>query len=141
VLCYALVFAFLESLLIFGVFALAGFLISKHWNEEKRIILLGTFVWILAVWSIFFQYASLHEWTPSAAMATMIAGSGHPLRNLYLFALVAVVPTIVLPAALVLFSEKFFRFCVELMDRLSLLTTVYLFFDVLALCIVIFRNL
>jgi hypothetical protein len=141
VLSYGLVFAFVESLLVFGVVALAGYLISNRWSEEKRIILLGTFVWVLALWSIFFQYTNLQEWKLSTDMLTMIAGSGRPLRNLYILAVLIVVPSVIVPAALVLFSEKIFKFLVDLQDRLSLLTMVYLFFDALALCIVILRNL
>jgi hypothetical protein len=141
VLSYALVFAFVESLLVFGIAALAGYLISKRWSEEKRIILLGTFVWVLALWSIFFQYANLQEWNLSTGMLTMIAGSGRPLRNLYILAVLIVLPSVMIPAGLVLFSEKFFKFLVDLQDRLSLLTMAYLFFDVLALCVVIVRNL
>jgi hypothetical protein len=141
VLSYGLIFAFVESLLVFGIAALAGYLISNRWSEEKRIILLGTFVWVLALWSIFFQYANLREWNLSADMLTMIAGSGHPLRNLYILAVLVVLPSVLVPAGLVLFSEKFFKFLVDLQDRLSLLTMAYLFFDAFALCIVIFRNL
>lgn len=140
-LSYALVFAFVESLLVFGITVLAGYLISSRWSEEQRIILLGTFVWVLALWSIFFQYANLQEWNLSAGMLTMIAGSGHPLRNLYILALLIVLPSVIVPSALVLFSEKFFQFLMDLQDRLSLLTMVYLFFDAFALCIVIYRNL
>lgn len=141
VLSYGLVFAFLESLLVFGITVLAGYLISNRWSEEKRIILLGTFVWVLALWSIFFQVANLQEWNLSAGMLTMIAGSGRPLRNLYILALLIVLPSVIVPSGLVLFSEKFFRFLVDLQDRLSLLTMAYLFFDAFALCIVIYRNL
>jgi hypothetical protein len=140
-LSYGLVFAFLESLLVFGITVLAGYLISNRWNEEKRIILLGTFVWVLALWSIFFQVANLQEWNLSAGMLTMIAGSGHPLRNLYILALLIVLPSVIVPSGLILFSEKFFQFLMDLQDRLSLLTMAYLFFDAFALCIVIYRNL
>jgi hypothetical protein len=140
-LSYGLVFAFLESLLVFGITVLAGYLISNRWSEEKRIILLGTFVWVLALWSIFFQYANLQEWNLSAGMLTMIAGSGHPLRNLYILALLIVLPSVIVPSGLILFSEKFFQFLMDLQDRLSLLTMAYLFFDAFALCIVIYRNL
>jgi hypothetical protein len=96
---------------------------------------------VLAVWSIFFQYANLNEWNLSAGMLTMIAGSGHPLRNLYILTTLTVIPSVIVPAALVLFSEKFFQFWLDLQDRLSLLTMAYLFFDALALCVVIVRNL
>jgi hypothetical protein len=140
-LSYGLVFAFLESLLVFGITVLAGYLISNRWSEEKRIILLGTFVWVLALWSIFFQVANLQEWNLSAGMLTMIAGSGHPLRNLYILALLIVLPSVIVPSGLILFSEKFFQFLMDLQDRLSLLTMAYLFFDAFALCIVIYRNL
>ncbi len=141
VLSYGLVFAFVESVLVFGIAALAGYLISNRWSEEKRIILLGTFVWVLALWSIFFQYSNLQESNLSSGMLTMIAGSGHPLRNLYILAVLAILTSVIVPAGLVLFSEKFFQFCINVMDRLSLLTMAYLFFDVFALCILIFRNL
>ena len=46
VVSYGLVFAFIESLMIFLIATLMGFLISQKWEEKQRITLLGTLVTI-----------------------------------------------------------------------------------------------
>jgi hypothetical protein len=56
-------------------------------------------------------------------------------------ATILVAPTVIVPAWWVLRSNKVLRFMRGLIERLSLLTTVYLFFDAVGLVIVIIRNL
>ena len=52
VVSYGLVFALVESLLVFLVALLLGFLISKKWDEDRRIALMGLLVFITSLWAI-----------------------------------------------------------------------------------------
>jgi hypothetical protein len=69
-----------------------------------------------------------------------IAGLEHPLRFLYGSTLAMVFPSVAIPAFMVLTSDRFFNLIWGLMDRLSLLTIFYLFFDFIGLLIVVYRN-
>jgi len=141
VVSYGLIFAFIESVAVFLVAALLGFLVSKKWNEDKRITLLSSLVLITSIWAMvsylfFMLQASLPEET-----IIFISGLAHPLRFLYAVVLAFAGMSITTPTFLILWSDKFFRAMKSLFERLSLLTLFYLFFDFVGLVIVIIRNI
>jgi hypothetical protein len=70
-----------------------------------------------------------------------MAQTARPLRSLYVILLAVIVPTVAAPAWLALRSDKTLRFVNALIERLSLLSAFYLFFDVIGLVIVIIRNI
>jgi hypothetical protein len=76
---------------------------------------------------------------PGGTIAFLVS-LAHPLRFLYALTLALVVPTVLLPAYLILRSDKVFKGLRSLFERLSLLTMFYLVFDVVGLVIVIIRN-
>lgn len=140
VVSYGLLFAFLESVVVFLVAMLLGFLVSGKWKEDRRLVLVGILVFITSIWAIAgYLFFMLNVSIPGAAV-TFLAGLAHPLRFLYGLTLLLVLPTVVLPAYLALRSEKFVKGVQDFFERLSLLTTLYLFLDVVGLVIVIIRN-
>ena len=140
VVSYGLLFAFLESLAIFALAALLGFLISNKWIENKRVALMGTFVIVLSFWSILNQTYFLRAVTPSEQILSLFAGTGRPLIALYITALFLIGLTVILPTYFILRSEKAEKIVLDGFERFSLLMTLYLFFDFIALVIVLVRN-
>ena len=138
---YAMVFAFLESLLLFLILTLLGFLVPTQWTRETRIALLTVLFLILSVWAMLSQLYFLAAVQTPGWLIFLMARTGHPVRILYALALILVTPTLALPAWLALRSEKFLKSVNSLIERLSLLSGLYLFFDVVGLIIVIIRNL
>ena len=138
---YGLLFAFIESVVIFLVLALLGFFIPKGWNSERRIAFLGLLILITAIWGMIAQLLFLWNISLPAQTIQLLRDSGHPLRILYAAALAIVTPTILLPVYLFIRSKKFTPLMQELMERLSLLTMFYLIFDLLGLVIVLIRNI
>jgi hypothetical protein len=136
-----MVFAFLESLVIFLMMVLLGYLISARWDQDRRIALLTYLVLIAALWAIIGQLFFLLEVALPGPLIDLLAHSDHPLRVLYGAVFVIVTLSVFLPALLVMRSERAFRFMRGLIERVSLLTTFYLFFDVVGVAIVIIRNL
>jgi len=63
------------------------------------------------------------------------------LRIIYAVCLTVVTPTVLLPVYGFIRSNKAVMIMQNIMERLSLLTMFYLFFDLLALMIVIIRNI
>jgi len=140
VVSYGLLFAFVESVLVFLVALLTGFFVSKKWSEDRRMVLIGTLVFITSLWAMVnYLYFMLGVSVP-ANVSAFLAGLAHPLRFLYALGLAVVVPTIVIPVYLLLRSDKFLKGLQGFFERLSLLTMFYLFFDVVGLVIVIVRN-
>jgi len=140
VVSYGLIFALVESLVVFLVAILLGFFISKKWSEDRRVALVGILIFVASLWAMVnYLYFMLNLSIPGETILFM-AGLAHPLRFLYAVSLALVVPTVVLPAYFVLRSDKFFRSLKGFFERLSLLTIFYLFFDFVGLIIVIVRN-
>ena len=141
VFSYGLVFALVESLIVFLLASLLGFLVSARWNREWRVMLLTVLVLMLSFWAIAEQLFFLLPVRLPASFISLLVQSGHPLRTLYLVVIALVSLTIVIPVMLVLRSEKAVRFLRAAVDRLSLLAVFYLLFDAIGLVIVVIRNL
>lgn len=137
---YALLGALIESLLIFLVIILLSYLISQKWNAEKRFGVLFTVVFVSAFWSIIGQLYFVLGGAAPQFIVDFAISSGHPLWVLYGISFPLVVASIVVPIYLFLqkyqSSGKFMAF----VDRLILLSGMYLFLDVIGIIIVIIRN-
>ena len=138
---YGLVFAFLESAVIFLAVALLGFLIPRRWDGRRRIALLSVLVLVAACWAMAGQLYFLWNLSLPQQAVLLLSRSSHLLRVLYALALALVTPTVVVPAWLVLHSEHFLRFVNGLEERLSLLASLYLTFDAVGLLVILIRNL
>jgi hypothetical protein len=141
VVSYGLIFAFIESVIIFLVMVLLGFLVSRKWAEARRIALLSTLVILASLWAMAGYAYFLFEVKLSGRSIEFIAHLEHPLRFLYAVSLALVGGTFLLPTYGVLRSDRFLKGIQGLYERLSLLTLFYLFFDVVGLIIVIARNI
>ena len=140
VVSYGLFFTFIESLIIFALTALLGFLISRKWDEKKRIVLLGTLVLMLSLWSIINQTYFLRTMQPSEQFIGFYLGTGRPLVALYITAFIVVGLSVALPTYAILTSGKVEKVILEGFDRLSTLMILYLVFDVAALVVILIRN-
>jgi hypothetical protein len=140
VLSYGLIFAFIESVAVFLVTILLGFLVSKKWDEKRRNVLMSSLVLITSSWAMAsYLFFMLKVPIPGEAILFM-AGLEHPLRFLYALSLVAVGISVVIPTYMVLRSPKFLQGVRGIFERLSLLTLFYLFFDLVGFVIVVIRN-
>lgn len=140
VVAYGLIIALIESAILFLGMTLLGLFVSGKWEERRRIALMSAVVILLSLWSIFNQSYFLAGMSTPAWLANFVIATGRPLVALYAMALFFTSLSFALPAYLILSSDKALGFMTELMDRLSLLMMLYLFFDVAALVIVVIRN-
>ncbi len=137
---YGLVFAFIESLLLFVVVTLLGYLVSDSWDPDRRVALMSVLALIAAVWAMLEQLFFLIGVGFPGWFIMFLVRNSHPAR-IFLLLLGGVVGISVLgPALLVLRSERAYRFVRGMIDRLSLLTMFYLFLDLVGLVLVIVRN-
>lgn len=141
VVSYGLLFTFFESLIVFTVTALLGFMVSSQWDEKKRIALMGALVVILSSWSILNQVYFLRAMEPAGQVIAFYVVIGRPLAALYMTALMVVGASFAIPAYAILRFNKVEKAVLEGMDRVSILMILYLAFDAAALVIVIIRNL
>jgi hypothetical protein len=137
---YGLLLAIIESVILFLVTALLGLLVSRKWNEERRITLLSVLYLVTAFWAIISQLYFLAGISIPQFAISFMAQSAHPTRVVYVFLALLIILTTLLPTYLVLKSNKGLQIVMELIDRLSLLTMFYLFLDVAGLIIIFIRN-
>jgi hypothetical protein len=141
VVSYGLIFAFVESVMIFLVLVLIGFVIPGQWPSDRRITFLALLILLIALWGIIGQLLFLWNVSLPPQAIQFLRSSSHPLRILYAACLVVVIPTISLPIYLFVRSKRSVAFMQDLMERFSLLTMFYLVFDAVSLVIVIIRNI
>ena len=144
VVSYGLIFALVESLLLFGLMALLGYLVSGSWDAEARVSLLAVLVLIASLWAMLEQLYFLVGTGRPRWLISLLMATGHPLRYFYVLAVVVVVVVIlsvVVPAFLVIRSRRAARTVWGLIDRLSVLMVFYLLFDAAGVIIVLVRNL
>jgi hypothetical protein len=141
VVAYGLLFALVESLLVFAVMALLGYLVPGRWNPDRRVALLTVLVWVLSLWAMLDQLAFITGAGLPAWLIDIFVNSGHPARIFYAVLLTVVSLSVLLPVLLVLRSERGYKAVRGLMDRLSILMMFYLVLDAIGLVIVIIRNI
>jgi hypothetical protein len=141
VVSYALVFAFVESVAIFLIVVALGYLVSPAWDKERRVALLCVLVLLTSAWAMLGQLYFLWGVSVPAQVSAFLSQADRPVRVMYLAALLIVTPTILIPTFFILRSERSLPLTRGLIERLSLLTMFYLFFDVAGLLIVILRNI
>jgi hypothetical protein len=141
VVSYGMLFALAESTVIFLLVALIGLITPPGWRSDRRITFLGLLILLVSLWAIIGQLLFLWNVSLPGQVVQFLRHSNHPLRILYLLCLAVVVPTILLPVYLFIRSKKSVAVMQDLMERFSLLTTFYLFFDAVGFVIVILRNL
>jgi hypothetical protein len=140
VVSYGLIFAFIESVAIFLVMIVLGFLVSTKWAEGRRIALLSTMVLIASLWAMASYLFFLMDVKLSGQTIDFLVHLAHPLRFLYAVSLALVGGTIALPTYFILRSDKVLGAANGFFERLALLTLFYLFFDFIGLIIIFIRN-
>ena len=141
VAAYGLLFAFVESVFVFAIVVLLGFMLPKQWDETKRIACLSLLIFIVALWAILGQLHFLLGVSIPPAIIRFFAASGHPLRWLYASLFVLVSSTVILPIYIFIRSDRFYHSIFSFVERIAVLSAMYLVFDGISLIIIITRNL
>jgi hypothetical protein len=138
---YGLTLALIESVFLFLIAFLLGFLVSTRWNPVKRISLMGTLAISVSTWAILGQLYFVLGWSLPASWIQALANTAHPLRILYLIVLVIVGLSVLLPVYAQLKSDKLNQMTYGFFDRLAILVVFYLFLDIASIAIIIIRNI
>ena len=141
VAAYGMVFAFIESLFVFAVVVLLGFLLSIQRDEGWRVAFLGLLIFIVALWAILGQLFFLLGFGIPSQIIQFLAASSHPLRILYAGLVGLVTTSVIVPVYFYIRSDRVSRSIHNIIERLSVLSAIYLVFDGISLIIIIIRNL
>ena len=138
---YGMLFAFVESLLLFLVVLLVGLVIPKQWHSDRRLTFLALLILITWAWGMISQLLFLWNLSLPLPAIQFLRGSQHPLRVLYAGSLVIVASTVLLLVFLFVKLKTSVAFMQNIMERISLITMLYLLLDLLGLVIVLIRNI
>ena len=141
VVSYGMVFALVESVLIFLVLLLLGLITPWRWDPDRRIAFLAFLVLITSVWAMISQLLFLWNVSLPAQAIEFLRESDHPVRITYAVCLMVITPTVLLPAYSFLKTKKAVTVMQNLIERLSLLSMFYLVFDLLGVIIIVVRNI
>ena len=137
---YGLLLALVESTAVFVVALLLNLLLPRRWEEDQRLTALTGLIFALAAASMLNQGYFLGGARLPGALFALLLHSGHPLRILYGAAMLI---NLTLIGALLYLTDRkpgFVSGFLDLIERLSVLMTLYLALDVAALIVVILRN-
>ncbi len=137
---YGLLAAFAESVFVFVIALLLSFLLPRQWSQAKRLTILSGLIFIVALAEIFNQLFFMLEWGLPAGLFTFLIQRAHPLWYIYGALLAIITPALMLLIYFSAVSEKFTNAAINIVERLSLLTTLYLLLDLGGLVVVIIRN-
>jgi hypothetical protein len=141
VVSYGLIFALAESAVIFLIVAVLGLLLPKRWDSDRRISFLAFLILIVSVWAMISQLLFIWNLSLPTQAIDFLRNSDHPLRITYAVCLMVITPTVLLPAYSLMRTNKAVTVMQNLIERLSLLTMFYLFFDLLGAIMIVVRNL
>ena len=138
---YGMLFAFIESIVLFLVVVLLGLVIPKQWHSDRRITFLALLILITSAWGMLSQLLFLWNVSLPPTAIQFLRSSHHPLRVLYAGSLAIVTSTVLLLVFLFVKLRTSVAFMQNIMERISLITMLYLLFDLLGLVIVLIRNI
>jgi hypothetical protein len=137
---YAMLYTLAESILLFGFVLLLSLLIPRQWTKTLRFTILSLVAFALAGWSIMEQLILIVLWTPLRRLAVRLPflNSATWVPLLIISAIVA--STLVVPLILLRRNQNLQTGLYSILDRLTLLSSLYLVLDAVALVLVIVRN-
>ncbi len=106
VLAYGVVFALVESIVIFLVLALLGLFTPVQWHSDRRVAFLGLLILLTSLWGMISQLLFIWNVFLPAPAVQFLRSSSHPFRILYGACLAVVSSTILLPVYLFMSSKK-----------------------------------
>jgi hypothetical protein len=140
---YALVVAFGESVFVFLIALILSFITPRNWDGNKIVAVLGSLSLIVATWTILNQAFYL---IPESKIDYFYAFVYYRLNLNLVYLLVAlfvgaVIASILIPVLLIARSEKVTNAITTFFERLIVLSTLYIFLDILGFLIIVYRNI
>lgn len=137
---YALFYTLIESVLLFGFIALLSLLLPRGWSRSMRFVTLSLLAFVLAGWSIVEQlilivfYGRLRH---LGAALPWLGGTAAPMWiTAALVALTVIVPLLILNG-----RSKLQSGVEAVLERLTILSGLYLVLDGVGLIVILIRNL
>jgi hypothetical protein len=138
---YALFYTLIESLLLFSFIALLSLLIPKAWNKTLRFSVLSLLAFALAGWSIMEQLILIVFWSRLRQLASSFTFLVTTPWSVQVLIVLLIIISVAVPLLLLRRNEKLQNGVFAILERLTMLSGLYLFLDAVGIVIIIFRNI
>lgn len=136
---YALLFALLESLVVFAGFYLLSWLAPWSWTGDVLLTRMTAIVWVFQVWAVLGQLVPLVGGGMFLPLQFLLYLS-LALRLLYMIIAVLAMLSLLLPVFLLDRFPRFEKGLLGLLDRVVILMAIYLVLDLVGIVIILLRN-
>ena len=138
---YFMVYALFESAVIFGILMLILLLLPRNCNQDKVFSVAAALYLVLAGWFILEQARFLAAIPEDVWFFRLVQHLQSITTRAGAVTALSFAASLLLPPVLLLRSEKFRNQALALLNRLTLLAVLYLGIDLLAVIVVLIRNL
>lgn len=138
---YALFYTLIESFLLFGFIAVLNLLIPKTWTRTLRFVILSLLSFALAGWSIMEQLILIVLWGRLRQLARTLTFLATTPWSAQAIVAILVAISVTVPLLLLRKNKKLQQGFYSILERLTLLSGLYLFLDTVGIVIIILRNI
>ena len=139
-IAYASLISLADTIYLFLYILLFSLLVHKIFSVKTRLAIMSIIALLVSSWFIFEQTFHLIGGKLPQPILDFLINSSHPYRILVGVILIIVIASFILPIYFILRSEKFTNATISFLERISLLSGLYLFIDVIGIGIIIYRN-
>jgi hypothetical protein len=138
----AMIYALVESLIFFFLLLILGLLIPWNWPSKRVFTLSGFLALWIPIWDMLSQSYRAANFANPGFFIIWLFGTQHPIRYGYPILILIIILTVGLTAGLIWaisFNQKVRNFFHSLLDRIMVLSVLYLVLDVVAVVIAAVR--
>ncbi len=136
-IAYSMVFAFFETTVFFILFFLLSHLLPIQWSGKKSLSILAFLAFIISLWGAANQIFFILLESPPEFLSWVLLRVGYRQQLGFTILLVTVVLSVVLPLILTTRYEKIKNGTIAIIERISLLSILYMVFDLISFIIII----
>lgn len=136
---YALLAAFVESLVVTGLLFILSLLISRKWMPDKRMAVLMIALFSVSLWAIASQVFFLLRESPPDWLAWILLRLPFHRTEAMVILWALVIASIAAPVFFILKGSKLEHGLLALFDRLAVLAGFYLVLDGFGLLMIVYR--
>ncbi len=136
---YALVGAFVDSVIVTGLLLLLGMLVSPNWGAGARRVVLIVPLAVVTIWAVAGQVYFVFRESPPSWMEWILVRMPYHQTEAMIVLWVLVISSTIFPIYFILRGNRLKTWILAFTDRLGVLAGFYLVLDGLALIWVIFR--
>ena len=138
---YTLVFAFVESAILLLFLWLLSYLVPKSWSGRKSFSILALWGLVISLWAMGNQiFHLLLENPPGFLSWIMLRVYYYQVLGFSILAALILI-SVILPLFLVIRYDRIERNVIRFVERITLLSSLYLIFDFFGFIIIVIRNL